>query len=60
MGPSQPLAELCAAREVTFRNMVRITNKLPQACGVWMVRFCLRSHAGVEDNTLLSKLPTEF
>lgn len=24
MGPSHPLAELCVAREVTFRNMVRI------------------------------------
>lgn len=59
-GPSHLLAELCAAREGTFRNMVRITNKLPRPRGVWMVRFCLRSHAGVEVNTLLPKLPIEF
>jgi len=30
-GLSRPLAELLATRKVTFNNMVRIINKLPQA-----------------------------
>lgn len=31
VGLSHPLAELLATRKVTFKNMVAITNKLPQA-----------------------------